>query len=85
MTAPLFSSVDGCTVASLVATGYQVTSPESVATVTSTESRRSSASPPTARRSRSQPSVASRSPTPRPGTDTIDLGPAGRTVEFTRQ
>jgi hypothetical protein len=85
MTAPLFSTADGCTVASLVATGYQITSPESVATAdVEGVSAIGGLSPDGANIALeiegrlALTDVAT-------GSDTIDLGPAGRTVEFTRQ
>ena len=85
MTAPLFSTVDGCTVASRVATGYQVTSPESVATVNvDGVGAIVGLSPDGAKVAlaiEGRLALADAAT----GTDTIDLGPAGRTVEFTRQ
>ena len=85
MTAPLFSTVDGCTVASRVTTGYQVTSPESVATVdVDGVGAMVGLSPDGAKVAlaiEGRLALADAAT----ATDTIDLGPAGRTVEFTRQ
>ncbi len=85
MTAPLFSTADGCTVASLVATGFQITAPESVATVNvEGVSAIVGLSPDGAKvalRTEGRLALADVAT----GSDTIDLGPADRTVEFTRQ
>ena len=84
-TAPRFSTADGCTIASRVATGYQVTSPDSVATVdVEGFSAIVGLSPDGAKIAfaigdrLALADIAT-------GSDTIDLGPTGRTVEFSRQ
>lgn len=85
MTAPLFSTADGCTVASSTASGYQITSPESVATVSvEDDSVLVDLSPDGAkvvleigaRLTLADAATAA---------DTIDLGPRGRHVAFTHQ
>ena len=85
MTAPLFSTVDGCGVASRVATGYQVTSAESVATVNVEGVRALVGLSPDGAKVvlgiGGRLTIADAAT----GTDTLDLGPAGRTVEFTQQ
>ncbi len=85
MTAPLFSTADGCTVASSATSGYQITSPDSVATVSvDGDNVLIGVSPDGAkvvleidgRLTLADASTA---------TDTIDLGPGGRNVAFTQQ
>ncbi len=84
-TAPRFPTADGCTIASRVATGYQVTSPDSVATVNVEGfSAVVGLSPDGAKIALAigdRLALADAAT----GSDTIDLGPTGRTVEFSRQ
>ena len=85
MTAPLFATVDGCTIASRVATGYQVVSAESVTTVTvGGVSAIAGLSPDGSKvvlGVEDQLALADVAT----GSGLIDLGPEGRTVEFTRR
>ena len=83
-TAPLWVTADGCTLASTVADGYQVASPEAVSTLT-TDGRLAGVSPDGAnvvltvdRR------LSLADATTGPGDDDVDLGPAGRRIGFTQ-
>jgi hypothetical protein len=84
VTAPLFSTADGCTVASSTAGGYQITSPESVAAVTvEGDSVLVDLSPDGAKvvlEIGARLTLADAAT----ATDTIDLGPRGRHVAFTQ-
>jgi hypothetical protein len=83
--APLWATADGCTLASTVADGYQVVSPEAVSTVT-TDGELAGLSPDgadvvlTIGRRLSLVDAA----TGPVDDDGVDLGPAGRRIGFTR-
>ncbi len=83
-TAPLWATADGCSLASTVADGYQVASPDAVSTVT-TDGRLAGLSPDgedvvltIGRR------LSLAAATTGPGDDDADLGPAGRRIGFTQ-
>ncbi|HYN34817.1 MAG TPA: hypothetical protein VES40_19490 [Ilumatobacteraceae bacterium] len=85
MAAPLFSTVDGCTVASRAATGYQVTSPDEVAMVTVEDVGELVGLSPDGAKVVLEIGGRLTLADAATATDTIDFGPAGRTVGFTQQ
>jgi hypothetical protein len=85
MTTPLFSTVDGCTVASSVSSGYQITSSESVATVSVDGGSVLIGLSPDGSKVVLKTDGRLALVDAATGTGMIDLGPTGRTVEFTQQ
>ncbi len=83
-TAPLWATADGCTLASAVTDGYQITSPEAVSTIT-TNGRLAGLSPDGASVVLAVDSRLSLADaTTGPADDDVDLGPAARRTGFTQ-
>lgn len=81
VSAPLFASADGCTIATSAADGYQVISPESVTTVT-TDGEIAGLAPDAAAVVLELDRRLVLAPVGGDDDDAVDLGPVGRTVSF---
>jgi hypothetical protein len=84
VTAPLFSTADGCTVASSTASGYQITSPESVTAVSVDDDGVLADLSPDGAKVVLEIGARLTLADAATAADTIDLGPRGRHVAFTR-
>jgi hypothetical protein len=85
MAAPLFASVDGCTIVSSTAAGYQVTTVESVAAVTTAGDLVGLSPDGTQVVLELDGRLALAATSAGIDDEPVDLGPAGRRVEFTEQ